>query len=92
MSKSWAKGSTTAWRKIRAYVLQRDGYRCQLRLPGCTIRAELSGAHRGHAHHTVGREITGDDPAHIVAACESCNLAVGDPRRFNPRPTPRTRW
>jgi hypothetical protein len=30
-------------------------------------------------HHTRGRRITGDDPAHIVGSCEPCNLAIGDP-------------
>ena len=38
MSKAWKGGSTTAWRRVRALVLARDGYRCRLALPGgvCT--------------------------------------------------------
>lgn len=84
MSTTWSKGSTRAWRRVRAAVLLRDGYTCRLRLPGCTGRAE-------HAHHTLGRAVTGDDPAHLVAACAHCNLAVGQP---SPDPAPRavTQW
>lgn len=85
MSKAWRNGSTSAWRKLRQVVLARDGYRCQLKVDGCTTVAT-------HVHHVVGREATGDDPRHLVAACASCNLQVGDPRRHNPRPRPRTRW
>lgn len=88
MSRSWAKGSTRAWRRTRALVLQRDGYQCQLQIPGvCTTRAT-------HVHHTKGRAITGDDPAHLVAACAPCNLQVGDPttRRHDPPPRPTSKW
>lgn len=75
MSESWSKGSTRAWRRIRAGVLARDGYECQLRIDGvCTGRAH-------HAHHVRGRAVTGDDPRWIVAACAACNLNVGDPTR-----------
>jgi 5-methylcytosine-specific restriction endonuclease McrA len=86
MSQAWAKGSTTAWRRTRAGVLTRDGYRCQLQLQGCTTKAT-------QVHHTLGRTVTGDDPAHLVAACQHCNLKVGDPTRAtDPAPQPRTRW
>jgi 5-methylcytosine-specific restriction endonuclease McrA len=84
-SRSWARGSTRAWRRVRAAVLERDGYRCQLRLPGCTTAAT-------EVHHTVGREVSGDDPGQLVAACRSCNQRVGDPRRHDPAPRPRTQW
>ncbi len=87
MSRAWAKGSTTAWRKLRAQILQRDGYRCRIQLPGvCTGRAT-------HVHHIHGRARTGDDPAHLVAACAPCNLKTGDPaKQPDPAPRPRTRW
>jgi 5-methylcytosine-specific restriction endonuclease McrA len=86
MSTSWAKGSTRAWRQVRALVLARDHNQCQLRLDGCTITAT-------EAHHTHGRRITGDDPAHLVAACKHCNLKTGDPTRVpDPQPEPRTLW
>lgn len=68
MSKSWEAGSTRAWRRTRARVLARDGYTCQVRLPGCTTRAT-------HAHHLDGKA-HGDNPARIVAACEHCNLTT----------------
>lgn len=34
-----------------------------------------------HAHHTLGRRRTGDDPRYIVGACEVCNLKIGDPSK-----------
>jgi 5-methylcytosine-specific restriction endonuclease McrA len=86
MSKSWASGSTRAWRKVRARVLARDGYRCRLQLPGvCTGRAS-------HVHHLHGKA-RGDDPAYLVAACAACNLKVGDPTKApDPPCRPVTRW
>lgn len=85
MSRAWQGGSTRAWRKIRTHVLQRDGYRCQLKLQGCTIRAD-------EVHHTVAREVAGDNPDLLVASCSSCNKVVGDPRPHDPQPRPRTQW
>lgn len=85
MSKAWSAGSTRAWRRVRAAVLARDGHRCQLKLPGCTTIADS-------AHHTLAREISGDNPDHLVAACTPCNLHVGDPRRHDPPPRPHTTW
>lgn len=32
-----------------------------------------------HAHHTLGRARTGDDPRYIVGACSTCNLKIGNP-------------
>jgi hypothetical protein len=74
VSRSWARGSTRAWRRTRAQVLARDGYRCQLRIEGvCTGMATC-------VHHTLGKRY-GDDPAHLVAACQPCNARVNDPAR-----------
>jgi hypothetical protein len=57
------------------FVVARDGYTCQLRIPGvCTTSSVPL-----HAHHTHGTS-TGMDPAHIVTACGSCNLHVGKPK------------
>lgn len=86
MSKAWAGGSTPAWRKIRAYVLARDKYQCQLRTDVCTTTAT-------QVHHTHGRAATGDDPQYLCAACQPCNVKIGDPTRA-PDPPGRglTRW
>src|SRR5689334_16955710 len=104
MSNAWARGSTKRWRVIRAMVLARDGYRCRAHADGwcaraqardhvCAGRAPLRGRHAGHAHHTMSRSVTGDDPAYIVAACAPCNLAIGDPLRVpDPPVNPITRW
>jgi hypothetical protein len=99
---SWAAGSTREWRELRAAILARDRYRCRAHADGwcdqapgvhtCTGAAPLDG---GHAHHTRGRAVTGDDPRYIVAACSACNLHIGDPTKHettDPRPRPRTRW
>lgn len=85
MSNRWPSGSTTAWRKIRTLVLDRDAHRCQLRIPDiCTTIAT-------QAHHTKARELVGDDPTYLVAACQPCNQRVGDPTRHDPPPRP-SRW
>lgn len=96
MSRTWAKGSDRAWRRLRLYVLNRDRWQCQLKLDGCTGREPwslLAAPYKAHVHHTHGRAVTGDDPAHLVAACAHCNLKTGDPtRQPDPPPRPRTRW
>lgn len=84
MSAGWSGGSTWGWRKVRARVLERDGYRCQLRLDGCTVRAT-------HVHHLHGKG-SGDDPAGLVSSCEHCNLKIGDPTRADPTPKRATVW
>jgi hypothetical protein len=82
MAGGWGKGSTRAWRRVRATVLARDGNLCQLRLPGCTRIATC-------VHHVYGRAVTGDDPRWLAAACQHCNLRIGQPGR--PRGRRRTR-
>jgi 5-methylcytosine-specific restriction endonuclease McrA len=85
MSKGWEGGSTRRWRKTRALVLVRDGYRCQLRLPGCTT-------HATHVHHVAGKQF-GDDPALLVASCQHCNLVTGDPTKLSdPKNEAVTKW
>jgi hypothetical protein len=39
MSMAWSKGSTAAWRRIRAAVLDRDSQRCRVRLEVYTLFA-----------------------------------------------------
>ena len=90
MSRSWAKGSTTRWRKTRAAILaenqRTNGGRCMVALPGvCTGQAQC-------VHHTLGRAITGDDPRYLVASCTACNLKIGEPSTQSPRPRPISSW
>ncbi|MFJ8966060.1 hypothetical protein ACIRG5_42390 [Lentzea sp. NPDC102401] len=82
MSKGWTGGSTRQWRRTRAAVLEQNqldtGGRCTVQIPTiCTRWADT-------VHHTKGRAITGDDPAHLVASCTPCNLHIGDPQTHNP--------
>ena len=86
MSRTWAKGSTRAWSRLRALVLLRDGYACQLETDRCVKVADC-------VHHTAGRSVTGDDPRYLMASCTPCNLKLGDPSRA-PDPPGRsvTRW
>lgn len=47
----------------------------------------------GHAHHTRGKAVTGDDPRYIVAACPACNLAIGSPTEtIDPPNRAVTKW
>lgn len=80
------KGSTRSWRKVRAFVLDRDAHRCQIRKPGCTEHAET-------VHHKLGRGVS-EDPADLEAACWPCNRGEGSPETsgHNPQPTRRTQW
>src|SRR5690349_4545791 len=102
MSRAWGKGSTRRHREMRAFVLARDGYRCRAHADGycdavdrpheCTGRAELSGPHAGHAHHTRGKGVTGDNPEYMIAACPNCNYHIGDPSKHSPQPKRVSRW
>jgi 5-methylcytosine-specific restriction endonuclease McrA len=76
MSEKWAKGSDTRWRRFRAWVLQRDSYRCRVGLQGCTERAPLEG---GHVDHIIPLTQGGAkyDPENVRASCASCNLKRG---------------
>ena len=78
------------WRNARAAVLERDGWLCQIRAPGCTIRAE-------HVDHIVPRRLggAGYDARNLRAACAKCNLGRPDPKfRQVERPavTPSREW
>lgn len=94
MSKGWAGGSTTAWRKVRAFVLNRDLYRCRAHADGLCQRKpgphDCTGVGE-QAHHVYGKRY-GDDPAHIVASCAPCNLHIGDPDHGDPQGRSMTRW
>lgn len=93
MSKAWAKGSTTAWRKLRARILHtnlvENQGRCQVALPGTWVNSKGETVQcQGVAdcvHHQLGRDVTGDDPRYLVASCTACNLHIGEPKNGSPR-------
>lgn len=67
------------WLLLRKAILARDGYTCQLRLPGCKTRAN-------QVDHIIGLQQAPHlrwDPTNLQAACKSCNVAKGN--RDNPR-------
>lgn len=89
MSRAWSKGSTRAWRLLRARVLAdnmaKQGGVCQAGVAGvCTGRAE-------QVHHTLGKQ-HGDDPRYLKAVCKACNLHIGNPSTYNPQPRRVTKW
>jgi 5-methylcytosine-specific restriction endonuclease McrA len=77
------------WRTIRLAVLERDGWVCKIRAPGCTVVAE-------HVDHIVPRRLNGAayDPRNLRAACAKCNLGRPDPRLGLRRPvsSPSREW
>lgn len=72
---SWGQGTSWAWRKVRADVLKRDEYVCQLRLVGCYEEAT-------EAHHTqsisAARQLRADaiDPDVCIAVCHHCHRLI----------------
>lgn len=89
MSRSWAKGSTYAWRKMRRAILLANQHenrgRCTLAIPKvCTHTAT-------EVHHVKGKA-HGDDPKWLVPCCKPCNLHVGSPARHSPQPRRISTW
>lgn len=76
MSTGWSGGSTTRWRVLRAYVLKRDGYRCMVKMAGCTVYARASVRDEAHVDHIVPLSMGGDkwDEGNCRASCAHCNL------------------
>lgn len=79
-------GSTRRWRRIRAYVLQRDGYACQVLLDDAGAVVESPRPDTPPAGP--------DDPAWLRATCPPHNLTRGasttdarPARRSSDRPT-----
>ena len=60
--------NSATWRKVRKLILERDGFVCQLRGPGCTIKAT-------DVDHVVACRDGGAwyDPSNLRAACRQCN-------------------
>ena len=68
----WAGRKGTAWVNARKAVLVRDGFRCQIGLPGCTIIATCVDHIRPLAEG--GAPL---DPSNLRGACRRCNGARG---------------
>jgi 5-methylcytosine-specific restriction enzyme A len=80
-----------AWRAIRLAALRRAGWKCQIRLNGCTERAT-------QGDHIVELE-DGGEPfslSNTQAACRACNVAKGnkarDARLRRTLPKPSREW
>jgi len=79
MSKLTNKGSTSAWRKIRQTVINRDGC-CQM----CGSEERLS------VDHIIPRVLGGNDSlSNLQCLCSSCNSSKGG-RFFDRAKTPPT--
>jgi 5-methylcytosine-specific restriction endonuclease McrA len=85
--RTWKGGSTTAWRRLRLAVLERDGYICRLRIPGvCTTRAT-------HCDHVVPKSRGGlDTMENCRASCAACNTHRGAGPDPDPPHRPMTKW
>lgn len=75
------------WKRVRATVLERDGYVCQIGLLGCSGQAtcvdHITPVSWGGAWY---------DPSNLRAACWSCNDALGRlARKHAPKPDPKPR-
>lgn len=76
MSKGWAGGSTSQWRRLRSQVIARDHGQCQLTEVGGPCMGGLT------VHHRLGVEISGliCDPIMLTTACARHNRMVGQPQ------------
>ena len=60
-------GSTRRWRKLRAFVLRRDGGRCQ----------RCGGNEKLECHHVIPRTAGGiDTPSNCRMLCISCHDVI----------------
>jgi len=90
VSKAWARGSTSQWRRLRARILQANLVEnqgvCQVGIEAvCTGQSDT-------VHHTQGRAVTGDDPRYLVACCRACNLHIGEPKNNSPQHKRVSEW
>lgn len=76
-------GSTTRWRKIRRYILDRDGWTCRVLRDG-----RICGRPANTVDHIITRANGGTDhPSNLRAACGTCNYRDGAySRRSKPAP------
>lgn len=74
MSNRWGKGAPHAWTRVRAEVLERDGYHCRMGLPGCLVDADQV----DHVDNLAALGIDRRDPIalnpdYCVAVCAPCH-------------------
>lgn len=75
VSRAWSGGSTRAWRRLRAQVLDRDHHRCQATDPATGLLCEAPATTAGHI---LARELGGRDvPDNVRAECERHNYGGG---------------
>lgn len=88
MSRAWSGGSTRAWRELRLWVLNRDGWRCRMEAEDGSIcgrqlrpkRLESDPRHQATVQHLdpVGEGHPKlPDPDRLVAACATHNSREG---------------
>jgi 5-methylcytosine-specific restriction protein A len=79
------------YRRNRALAMRRDGWRCQLRLPGCAGAASqcdhIGGTAAGHGLANLQAVC---NPCHAVKTAQQSHDAARLPA--DPRPHPRTAW
>jgi len=69
MSKAWEQVPRRPWSRVRRAVLERDGWTCQLRRPGC-----LGVATTVDHIVPVSVDVSGAlDPTNLRASCSPCN-------------------
>lgn len=86
MSRSWAGGSTRAWRRLRRYVLERDGYRCRVVVDEAT--GQLCGTWADTAGHVIAKADGGQDTAeNLRAECRRHNFSGGAAAAARRRPS-----
>jgi 5-methylcytosine-specific restriction protein A len=76
--------SSSAWRRVRAVVLARDNFACQIRGPRCEITART-------ADHIIPARVAPErffDMTNLRAACRPCNFGhAGQEPTWERRPS-----
>ena len=73
MSKGWSKGSSSQWRRVRSFVLARDGWACRRCGVGVHPRCCALGCPAcGEVHHVDG-VVSGHNVERCVTLCVSCH-------------------
>lgn len=86
MSASWRSGSTRAWRRLRLFVLMRDGWTCRMAgTDGEPCGRQLRQHHPDPRHRATVEHLDPVSEGHpvlchpdrLVAACQTHNSAGG---------------